>query len=558
MLQELSIRNIAIIDELSVSFRPGFTVLTGETGAGKSIIVDAVSLLIGARGSVELIRSGTEEASVEAVFDVTDLLPIRELLAEGGIADGSELLMKRVISRSGRNRCYLNGSLSTLAMLTRIGRALINIYGQHESQTLLESNRHLGLLDSFGAIDTSRYRSIHERWAGVCSELSSLEIDERDAVRRQDLLTYQRDELRAASVVSGEYERLCRERELLRNAAKLARAGEEGYELLSGADDAVSVRLAGVVRLVAEATRIDGTLQPTLATLESAATLLDEAARELAGYSSRLDLDPGRIDEVEGRLHLIERLSRKYGKTADELPDLLGCIERELSLVEHRDERADSLRRERDLLESELLEEAERLSCLRREAAGLLSAGIRREFAELAMPNAELEVAVRKRLSPGPDGCDDIEFLFAPNPGEGTKPLAKIASGGELSRIMLALKQLLSEKDVPTLVFDEVDSGIGGATAAMVGRKLSQVARGQQVLCITHLPAVASAATHHLSVIKTTSRGRTTTVVRELSLDERVEEIARMLGGMEVTDTTRAHARELLRSGMIPEEGGRR
>jgi len=546
MLCELSIRNIAIIDELVVSFLPGFTVLTGETGAGKSIIVDAVSLLIGGRGSTDLIRADADEGSVEALFDIRDAPWVRELLEEGGVEADDELLLKRVISRTGRNRCYLNGSLSTLAMLTGVGRRLINIYGQHESQTLLQRERHRELLDRAGSIDLSSWRTLHDRWRGVCRELERVEEGARDAARKQDLLTFQRDEIASASLQPGEEERLRQEREILRNGERLLRAGEEGYETLYGADDSVVSRLSAVIRLVSDAARIDPALAPVTATLEGVMAQLDDAARELKGYASRLDMDPSRIDAVEERLHQIERLSRKYGGSVEEILAWLQRVEEELSLIEHRDERIETLRRERMGLEEMLRVEGETLTRRRGEAAERLCDAIRREFADLAMPHAELKVSLTRTADPGPAGFDEVEFLFAPNPGEGAKPLARIASGGELSRIMLGLKQLLPERDVPTLVFDEVDSGVGGKTAASVGERLAAVARGQQVLCITHLPAVAACATHHLTVGKVIADGRTTTRVTVLDGAGRVEEIARMLGGREVTDTTRAHARELI------------
>ncbi|GAB4294544.1 MAG: DNA repair protein RecN [Desulfuromonadia bacterium] len=546
MLCELSIRNIAIIDRLVVSFQPGFTVLTGETGAGKSIIVDAVSLLIGGRGSAELIRSGCDDGGVDARFEVGEDSALRSLLADRGIDIEDELVIKRVISRTGKNRCYLNGSLSTLSLLTEVGRRLINIYGQHESQTLLERGRHRDLLDRFGEIDTTPYRERYDQWRQVCRELEELEKGGREAAQKIDLLTFQRDEILSAALEPGEEERLRSEREILRNGERLLRAGEEGYDALYGSDDSVVARLAGVIRLVGEGARIDPTLGPILAALEGASAQIDDAARELKGYASRLDIDPSRIDAVEERLHQLERLFRKYGGSSGEVLAFLQRVEDELSRVEHRDERIDSLRQEKTRLEEMIRREGESLARLRREAATRLCEGIRSQFADLAMPHGELVVHISTTLEPGPAGFDDVEFLFAPNPGEGAKPLARIASGGELSRIMLALKQLLPERDVPTLVFDEVDSGIGGKTAALVGEKLAAVARGQQVLCITHLPAVAASATHHHSVRKEIMDGRTTTRVVPLDKAERVEEIARMLGGREVTDTTRAHAREML------------
>ncbi|MCM2357939.1 MAG: DNA repair protein RecN [Geobacteraceae bacterium] len=548
MLTDLYIRNFAIIDNLHVPFRPGLNVLTGETGAGKSIIIDAVNLILGGRASAELIRTGEEEATVEALFDLTGHPVILGRLAETGVDCDGELLVKRVVARSGKNRVFMAGGLSTIAALAELSRQLINIYGQHESQTLLKPDNHLRLLDEFGGLAPVRreFAAIFDDYRRTGAEIRRIEEGEREAARRLDLLSFQSEEIAAAFLVPDEEEELARERQLLCHGEKLLRNSQEAYESLYGGDAAILGELRRVLACVGEIRGIDPSLAPLHDALEGAHIQLEDAALALRDYAARVEADPQRLQAVDDRLDQINRLKKKYGQTVREILSYKEEIDRELAGLLHREE----TRAELDLalreLERRLAEKGEQLSTARIAAAGQLKGAMERELHQLAMRNAQFEVVFEKLPEPRVNGLERGEFLFSPNPGETPKPLARIASGGELSRLMLALKQILPESDVPTLVFDEVDSGIGGATSALVGEKLKRVAQGQQVFCITHLPQVAAFADCHFRVEKRVAQGRTVTSITHLDGEERVAEMARMLGGARITEKTLEHAREMI------------
>lgn len=551
MLTDLFLTNIAIIDRLQVNFQQGLNVLTGETGAGKSIIVDGVNLLLGGRASTDLIRTDTDEATVEAQFDLS-LSPLaRERLAEIGIPGGDELLVKRVLSRNGKNRAFMNGSPATLAMLADITRQLINIYGQHESQILLRPDHHLDLLDSFAGISETlqQYRDLYTQWTTAGDELSHLEKSERETARRIDLLSFQSDEIGKAALKPGELDELRQQRQMLLHSEKLLHASMGGYERLYANDHALLGELRGVRQELHEATLYDAFLVPVVESLDACYATLEDTALLLRGYASRVEPDPDRILQIDERLHLISRLQKKYGEEIETICAFKQEIDRELALLADRDGTLAELRSRRAQLLERLLILGERLTDRRRSAAEELGSALALELAELAMPHASVSVRFTPLTEPGPTGLDRAEFYFAPNPGEEPKPLARIASGGELSRIMLALKQVLPEMSVPTLVFDEVDAGIGGATSALVGQKLQKTAQAQQVLCITHLPQVAACADHHYRVEKQIDAERTVSSIACLTDEQRETEIARMLGGKSITATTRAHARELLQQG---------
>lgn len=551
MLIDLSIRNLAIIDTLHVPFQPGLTVLTGETGAGKSIIIDAVNLIMGGRASADLIRTGAEEATVEAVFTLPEGTPLAARLAEAGIECDGELLVKRVVSRSGRNRVFVGGGLSTLAILADIARELINIYGQHESQTLLRTDNHLTLLDGFGGLMPLReaYAAIYADYRGTLDRIRALEEGEREAARRLDLLSFQASEIREAALRPGEDEDLERERGLLAHGEKLLCASQEAYAALYGDDGAVLDRLAEVKGKVASIAGIDESLAPLLDSLAGAAAQLEDAALTLRDYASRVEADPARLERVEERLDLIRRLKRKYAPTVEEIIAYGQEADREIDSLANRERTRGELDAALERLRKELAAKGDELSAKRRAVAKKLKTAMEREIHQLAMKHALFEVAFEEFPEPRATGLERAEFLFSPNPGEEPKPLSKIASGGELSRLMLALKQIHPESDVPTLVFDEVDTGIGGATSALVGEKLKRVSRGQQVLCITHLPQVAAFADHHYLVEKRVEGGRTATAVTSLDGEDRVAEMARMLGGVTITDRTLEHAREMIAHG---------
>jgi len=548
MLTDLTIRNLAIIESLHVPFSSGLNILTGETGAGKSIIIDAVSLLLGSRGGGDMVRTGCDEAVVEAIFDLRGQVELRAAISAMGIDCEDELLVRRVVSASGKGRAFVNGGLVTLSMLGEITRRLVNIYGQHESQTLLRVENHLHMLDGFAGLGELRdeFATLHRRHRGISEELRQLEEGERDALRRIDILAYQVEEIAAAALVHGEEERLEQERNLLGHAEKLLSRTEGAYDTLYGGDRALLGSLRSVESAVAEAVRIDPSLQWVLESISSAYLQLEDASLSLRDYAAGIDSDPERVQAVDDRLESIRRLKKKYGSTIAEILECHSRMERELASLQGREESRGDLEQRLAEVEAQMLSLGSELGRRRKEAAARMEKSLEGELQQLALKHARIDILVEPLEKPRETGFERVEFLFSPNPGEAAKPLAKIASGGELSRIMLAVKQLHPESDVPTLIFDEVDTGIGGATSAMVGKKLRSVAARQQVLCITHLPQVAAHADSHYLVAKHLQGARTSTEVNLLDDSARVEEVARMLGALVVTDTSRDHARELI------------
>jgi len=554
MLTDLSIRNIAIIDSLQLSFRTGLTVLTGETGAGKSIIIDAVGLIMGARASSDLIRSGTEEAVVEAIFDISGLPELRQQLIDAGLEADNELLIKRSISRSGKNRIFINGGLATLTLLADISRCLINIYGQHESQTLLKPDNNLLLLDAFAGLTLQRdeFAGIFSQLRAVQERLDHLEEEEREAARKVDLLSFQSAEIAMANLRSGELEELEERRQILASAEKLGGTSTEAFERLYGGDGAILGQLRRITGSIAELAIIDHELGELSANMESAYLQLEDAAISLRDYASRIEADPLALQQADDRLDQIGRLRKKYAPTLEGILAFKQEIDAELELLRGREQDRHQLEAQCDELATQLITQGGNLTKCRTTAATALKKALEAEAHQLAMKNAVFEIRLEALSEPRPSGFERIEFMFSPNPGEAPRPLARIASGGELSRLMLAIKQVLPEGDVPTLVFDEVDSGIGGATSELVGRKLKNVAAQQQVLCITHLPQVAVFADHHLRVEKLVADNRTSTQVIQLEEAERTREIARMLAGTTITESAVSHAAEMLAAAAVP------
>lgn len=548
MLRELQITNLAIIDKLHVEFNGGLNILTGETGAGKSIIIDAVNLILGGRASAELIRSGAEEASVEAIFDLSGAPSLSSQLAESGIDCDGELLLRRVITRGGKNRVFIGGSLATTSVLSDVSRGLINICGQHDSQSLLKTDQHLRLLDGFsGALELRHaFAACFEEYQKAKAELEALEQGEREAARRIDLLSFQSQEIADARLYAGEEEELSEERTRLAHSEKLLLSSQQAFDALYGGDAALLGRLRRVISGVAEAGAIDHVLSPVVEGLESAYAQLEDASLTLRDYAAGVEAEPGRLEQLEDRLDLINRLKRKYGADIAEILSYQQGVDAELAALSSREQTRDELSARIAGLKDELASVGAKLSKARAEGAGALKKGMERELAELAMAHAVFETSFEPSAEPRAHGFERAEFLFSPNPGEPPRPIAKIASGGELSRLMLALKQLHPESEVPTLIFDEVDTGIGGATSALVGEKLKKVATAQQVLAITHLPQVAAFADLHLRVEKAVREGRTATSVQRLEGEGRVAEVARMLGGTRVTEKTLEHAREMI------------
>ncbi len=561
MLKELSIKNFAIIDQLRVEFRPGLNVLTGETGAGKSIVVDALNLALGERASGDLIRTGSDEAVVEAAFELNGAgtREVMSILTEQGIAaeQGEDLIVRRVISSSGKNKVYINGSLANLATLAAIGRHLADIHGQHEHQSLLALDQQMEMLDAFGGLFGTRAEvaAAYGKLMAVRKKLHELEIGERDRAQREDLLRYQKNEIEAAQLKEGEDEQLAHEQRVLANSEKLSGLARMADEALYTGEGAVLSSLKRTVTSVREIAAIDGKLGPVLELLESGRAQLDEAARELSSYAESVEFDPGRLEAIGDRLDLIQKLKKKYGSTIGEINSFGERASADLARMEQSTEEIEKLKSEIQAVKFGLTDKANKLTRGRTAAARELEKKVATELGQLGMKRAVFKVAVEQEaggdtldgLKLGARGADRVEFLISPNPGEELKPLARIASGGELSRIMLALKTILVEGDpIPTLVFDEVDAGIGGAVAEEVGKKLRRIAGKRQVFCITHLPQIASMATSHYGVSKSVKRDRTNTELRLLDQNDRVDEIARMLGGKTITDATLRHAAEMI------------
>lgn len=556
MLCELNIRNFVIIDRLSLSFFQGLSVLTGETGAGKSIIIDAIDLLLGGKARTDLIRTGEEEAVVEALFDIGSAEGLRISLAEAGFDNGHELLVRRVLSLSGRNRIYVNGTLATAAQLQGWLPQIVAIYGQHEQFSLAYGETHGQLLDSFAGLDDelAKYRRLHELIKKGRDELARLDRAEQERQQRLDLLTYQAEEIAGADLRPGEDVELLSERSLLHHAEKLAAIADGSYNEIYARGGAICETLARIAAQLRDGAAIDPFLTPLADAVQSSFYALEDSATQLRAYASQVSRDGQRLEEIETRLDLINRLKRKYGQTLEAILDHYATLRDELAELNDLDANRERLAAKLRLDEEELQRLADALTVARVEAANRLQSGVERELADLAMPKARFSVALTPLLAPGPTGSERVEFLLQANPGESARPLAKVASGGELSRLMLAIQRTAPGRpEMATLIFDEVDSGIGGAAATAVGEKLRRVAKDRQVLCITHLPQVAAFAHHHYLVGKEESPdSRTLTSVRLLSADDQVHEVARMLGGARITDSTIIHARELIKHSVTP------
>ncbi|UCF36810.1 MAG: DNA repair protein RecN [Acidobacteriota bacterium] len=551
MLRFISIDNFALIDHLEVEFGSGLNLITGETGSGKSILVDAVGLLVGARASQEMIRQGSETARIEGLFSLEGSSSLDSVLAEQGIEmEGSDLIIRREVSRTGSNRIFVNGQLSTLAFLARIGRELVDIHGQHSQHLLLNPSSHLELLDLFGRNQDAlaELARLFGEFQARRAELETLRGSEQERLQRIDLLRFQVQEIDRLKLSPGLDAELETEKELLASAEERLQLATGGYDLLYDRDDSVLAQIEQASRQIEELCRLDANFESPLARLQESRYQLEEIAFQLRDYLSDIEFNPRRLDQVEERMAEIEKVRRKYADSVDGLLEYRDEIETELRRLEDFDQESTRLAARIEPLFQSCLEQARRLSDKRRADSEALSAAVERELADLAMGQTVFRVLLEsdpERLSE--EGFDRGEFLISPNPGEEPKPLLKIASGGELSRLMLALKAALEEKrSTKSLVFDEVDSGIGGRTATSLGQKLLKVSAENQVFCVTHLPQVARFAHLHYHVGKQTRNGRTIVEITRLSQEERVEELSRMMAGASVTETTRRQARELL------------
>lgn len=551
MLRHLRVTNFAILSDVAMDFTEGFNALTGETGAGKSLIVEAVNLLRGGRASADIPRAGAREATVEAIFEVPDDLMqrVRSVLAEAGLPDNDgEVLVRRVIQRGGRSRTYVNGALTTARILAELGGFLVDLSGQHQHQGLVDTRRHREILDAFARnerqLDTMQaaYEVVRE----TEQALAELQGDERDLQERLDYLRFQVQEIEAANVRVGEDEELEKERARLQAVDRLESAARHAERLVYADDGAAVDRLGEAARALQRLVDVDRDLEDVVRQLDEARVLAEDATALLRGYVDGLDNDPERLAQIDDRLALLRKLARKHGGSLARVVEHAGELRAELEALEHRDERAAELERDRARAESAARATAAALTESRRQAAERLIAEVGQALAQLGMGRAALSVVIEPRAL-GPDGSDHVELMLAPNKGETAKPLARIASGGELSRIMLALKLSLRRADeVGTYVFDEVDTGIGGATAEVVGHLIRALGNQRQVLCVTHLPQIVAFADQHFQVAKYEVEGRTETTVRTLTSKERRDELARMLGGIKITRSARAHADAML------------
>ncbi len=560
MLTCLRVRNLAIIDALEVTLEPGLNVVTGETGAGKSILVDALNLVLGAKGKPEMVRTGADACEVEALFERPDDPELRARLEAHGLGEADEILVRRVVQANGRSRGYINGRLASAAELVELAAGLADISSQHEHHTLVNPETHLAYLDAYGKLGSDRaaMAAAAERAREAQKALDDLEARIENRGEREDLLRFQIREIAELDPRPGEEAELAAERERLRHAEKLTRAAGGAEDALYAGDGALCESLGRIAHEVRAAAAIDAALEPHADRLEAALGQLEDVARDLGRYARHVEMDPARLGEVEERLDKLTRLRRKYGGDLEAVVAHRAAAEHELAGLEGHEERLEELRGARDRALAEAGALALDLRKRRKAAAAKLGKLISAELSTLGMGDARVEVAMApvegrgSELSVegarlGPTGIDRAEFLIAPNRGEEARPLRKVASGGELSRSLLAIKRVLAGLGPAGLyVFDEVDTGVGGAVAEVIGQKLRDVAKHSQVLCITHLPQIAVYGDAHFRVHKEVAGGRTKSDIRRLSEAERLAEVARMLGGVKITDATRAAASEMM------------
>jgi len=554
MLKFLSVENFALIDRLEIEFRKGLNLITGETGSGKSILVDAVGLLVGRRASLEMVRQGFEQARVEGMFELSGEHPARVFLADAEIPlEGGELIIRRNISRSGSNKIFINGVLSPLATLSQLGTFLADIHGQHEQQLLLRSSVQLQFLDAFSAHEplTQQVRESFHLLQGVRSELERLQASEQERLQRLDTLHFQIADIDKLQLRAGLDVELEAERGLLASAEKRLSASQRAYQDIYEREESSLSLLHQAKKELEELCELDPQLEPVMVKLSDSRYLLEEVAYQLRDYTNQIESNPGRLDAVQESLSEIQKARRKYGETVDEILAYLEKAQKEVLELSQCEAEIEQLAKKESQLESKYRALAQHLSRGRHQQAKLLSRQVERELTDLHMGNAAFTVQVNTSDEKVTEqGMDQVEFLISANVGESSKPLAKIASGGELSRTVLALKSILTLEDYPkTLVFDEVDAGIGGRVASTIGEKLARLGTAHQVFCVTHLPQVASYASQHFHVTKRPSAERTIVEIVPLEQKARVEEISRMMAGKALTDTTRKQARELLRRG---------
>jgi len=554
MLSDLQVKNFALINKVNITFKKGLNILSGETGAGKSIIIGALDLLLGARANTDVIRSGKDAAYISAFFQPEELTIINEILAEAGIEkEETGILIAREIRENGRNRTLINGQLATLKIVKKISRYLIDIHGQHEHQLLLDQGSHLMILDAFIGQEVKplkkEIKSLYQKLKKVQKDLAEIEIDDSQRARELDIINFQIDEIEEAALMEGEYEDLKEEYKSLSHGEEIYRVVAELMSALSGDDyseKGIMDRLAVLKNKFVELEDYSQQLKELNKKFADIYYSLEEFVFDLGDFESAFDYDEERIAVISNRLDLINTFLRKYGEDIETVLSYLEELYQKRDKLENIEEKISSLTKKNEKFKQEILKKSEELSQIRKKHAQKLEVRLKAELKDLAMEDVRFEVEF-KRKEIAADGTDQIEFLISPNRGEDLKSLAKIASGGEISRIMLSLKTITAAIDqVDTLIFDEVDSGVGGKTAAKMAAKLSQIAAERQIICITHLPQLASTANHHFLIKKEKGESRTFTKIHALNKEERVAEIARMIGGATITDKTLAHAEEMV------------
>ena len=562
MINELTIKNFAIIDDIRISFSNGFSVLTGETGAGKSIIIEAVNLILGARAAADLVRTGEKNAELTAIFEVDPGSPAALIMADQEMDPGEGLMIRRVIGADGRHKVYINSKPSTMQLLKQVTRNLAGISSQHAHQSLFNEENHLSILDRFAATQNlaAEVKKVYNELAPLKRQIQELRTNAHKADQENDLLRFQIDEIKEAAILEDEDEILQQERIRLKNGTDILTCVTAAVDELYARENSILERLGRIRNDLDRRSTLDPALVPIMEKTSQSLFDLEDLAEELRVYASKIDLDPGLLDQTEERLDLIQRLKRKYGGTLERLFQKYTDMQSQLELTDNVEERIARLEQKAETLAGTLREKALILSERRMEGAERLGSLAEMELGELEMGNTRFVVSlectpsdtadyftVDKRLI-SPSGIDRVSFLISPNPGEEPRPLSRIASGGELSRVVLALKTILSRTEaLDTLIFDEVDSGIGGRTSDKVGKKLRKLADTYQVICITHLAQIARFGTSHYKIEKNVVNGRTATSITPLpDMESRVIEIARMIGGEQITDATIAHAREML------------
>jgi DNA repair protein RecN (Recombination protein N) len=554
MLETLKIKNLAVIDSVEVPFEPGLNILSGETGAGKSIVIEAISLILGSRATSDLIRAGCDEAVVEGIFSTKELPWLEARLESAGFAlEDHTLLIKRSISRAGKHRIYINGSLATLANLQAVCEDLVDLCGQHEHQSLLKASTQIELLDRFGGLtkEADAFAKVFSAYRSMRDELARLSGNEAERTRRVDFLRFQIDELRAAELAPAEDEKLQTEKTLLQSSETRLGHGEAIRRALEEEDAGALAAIRTALNRAKTLSALDENAEAIRATLERALAEAEEASIEVNRYLGSVDLDPERLEHVQTRLSRLAELRRKYGATTEEMIAMLETLEAELSALENSESKAKEIEADLRKLEKKILAAAETLGEKRAKVAKLLGKSVTDELKDLRMSDAKFAVDLgfsKDVETYGPRlAGNTIQFVVQTNKGEEARPLGKIASGGELSRLMLSIRRVIADRGgIGVYLFDEIDAGIGGQTAFEVGKKLKSVASFNQVICITHLPQVAAFANHHLSVQKSSSGSRTQTTVVELTKKDRKDEIARMLGGPVLTKKSLENAAELL------------